>query len=116
MANCDKLFEEFLKEISIPSPKRDKMLVSKEKLRKRIRNYFAEHHPEYYPKFYIQGSYKMKTAIRTNLDICDLDDGVYFFREPDVTATTLQGWVWDAVNGYTTTTPKLRKKCIRNIL
>jgi Second Messenger Oligonucleotide or Dinucleotide Synthetase domain len=115
MANCDKLFEEFLKEISIPSPKGDKMLVSKEKLRKRIRNYFAEHHPEYYPKFYIQGSYKMKTAIRTKLDICDLDDGVYFFREPDVTATKLQGWVWDAVNGYTTTTPEHRKKCIRNI-
>ena len=44
-----------------------------------------------------------------------LDDGVYFFRQTDVTATTLQGWVWDAVNGYTNTTPEHRKKCIRSI-
>jgi len=57
----------------------------------------------------------MKTGIRTKDDICDLDDGVYFFRNPDVSATTLQNWVWDAVNGYTSTSPEHRKKCIRNI-
>nr|WP_307141521.1 nucleotidyltransferase [Siphonobacter sp. SORGH_AS_1065] len=57
----------------------------------------------------------MKTDIRTKDDICDLDDGVYFFREPDVTSTTLQEWVWDAVDGYTSTTPEHRKKCIRSI-
>tara|TARA_R110000868_G_scaffold259520_3_gene517768 strand:+ start:615 stop:1484 length:870 start_codon:yes stop_codon:yes gene_type:complete len=91
------------------------MTTSKDGLRERIRKYFKEHHPEYVPKFYIQGSYKMKTGIRTKDDICDLDDGVYFFRTPDVTATTLQNWIWDAVNGYTSTTPEHRKKCIRNI-
>lgn len=57
----------------------------------------------------------MGSGIRTKDDICDLDDGVYFFRKPDVSAATLQGWVWDAVNGYTDTTPEYRKKCIRNI-
>ena len=31
----------------------------------------------------------MKTGIRTKDDICDLDDGVYFMREPDVSAATL---------------------------
>lgn len=115
MANCHNLFENFLEEVSIPLVKRDRMLISKDKLRKRIRKYFVENHPGYYPMFYIQGSYKMKTAIRTIMDICDLDDGVYFFRIPGVTATTLQGWVWDAVNGYTNTTPEHRKKCIRSI-
>uniref|UniRef100_UPI00404B5BE1 cyclic GMP-AMP synthase DncV-like nucleotidyltransferase n=1 Tax=Flavobacterium sp. TaxID=239 RepID=UPI00404B5BE1 len=54
-------------------------------------------------------------GIRTKDDICDLDDGVYFFRTPDVTATTLQNWIWDAVNGYTKTSPEHRKKCIRTI-
>jgi hypothetical protein len=91
------------------------MTTSKDGLRERIRKHFKEHHPEYVPKFYIQGSYKMKTGIRTKDDICDLDDGVYFFRTPDVSATTLQNWVWDAVNGYTSTSPEHRKKCIRNI-
>lgn len=115
MANCHDLFSEFRTEISITTSKRNRLIDSKEKLRARIRKYFKEHHPEYEPKFYIQGSYKMKTIIRTNDDICDLDDGVYFFREPDVTATTLQGWVHDAVDGYTVTPSQHRKKCIRTI-
>lgn len=115
MANCHDLFQHFDNEISLTSGKKDKMKTSKEKLRERIRKYFQEHHPEYEPKFYIQGSSKMKTGIRTKEDICDLDDGVYFFRQPDVTATTLQSWVWDAVDGYTATAPEHRKKCIRNI-
>jgi hypothetical protein len=115
MANCQNLFGEFNTEISLTSNKKTKMTTSKDGLRTRIRKYFKEHHSEYIPKFYIQGSYKMKTGIRTKDDICDLDDGVYFFRTPDVTATTLQNWVWDAVNGYTSTTPEHRKKCIRNV-
>lgn len=115
MANCHNLFGEFNTEISLTSNKKSKMTNSKDGIRERIRKYFKENHPEYTPKFYIQGSYKMKTGIRTKDDICDLDDGVYFFRTPDVTATTLQNWIWDAVNGYTTTSPEHRKKCIRNI-
>lgn len=115
MANCHNLFGEFNTEISLTSNKKSKMTISKDNIRERIRKYFKENHSEYTPKFYIQGSYKMKTGIRTKDDICDLDDGVYFFRTPDVTATTLQNWIWDAVNGYTTTSPEHRKKCIRNI-
>lgn len=113
MANCQKLFEDFNVEISLTSGKRSRMTTSKNALRERIRKYFRENHPEYTPKFFIQGSYKMGSAIRTKDDICDLDDGVYFFRSPDVTATTLQGWIWDAVYGYTSTDPEHRKKCIR---
>lgn len=115
MANCHNLFGGFNTEISLTSNKKSKMTTSKDGIRERIRKYFKENHSEYTPKFYIQGSYKMKTGIRTKDDICDLDDGVYFFRTPDVTATTLQNWIWDAVNGYTNTTPEHRKKCIRNI-
>jgi hypothetical protein len=115
MANCHHLFGAFNTEISLTFSKKTKMTNSKDGLRERIRKHFKEHHPAYLPKFYIQGSYKMKTGIRTKDDICDLDDGVYFFRTPDVSATTLQNWVWDAVNGYTSTSPEHRKKCIRNI-
>lgn len=115
MANCHKLFGEYHEEISIGKNKKDRMKKSKDALRERIRKHFKENHPKYEPKFFIQGSSKMRSGIRTKDDICDLDDGVYFFREPDVTATTLQGWVWDAVNGYTNTEPEHRKKCIRSI-
>ena len=115
MANCHELFQEYHEKICISGKKKERMITSKEKLRDRIRKWFKENHSDYVPMFYIQGSHKMKNGIRTWEDICDLDDGVYFFRMPDVTATTLQGWVWEAVNGYTTTTPEHRKKCIRSI-
>lgn len=115
MANCHNLFGIFDTNISLTTNKKSKMTTSKDALRDRIRVNFKKNHPEYTPKFYIQGSYKMKTGIRTKDDICDLDDGVYFFRSPDVSPTTLQNWIWDAVNGYTSTSPEHRKKCIRNI-
>lgn len=91
------------------------MKNSKEGLRKRITAWFKENHPDYVPYFYIQGSYKMKNGIRTAEDICDLDDGIYFFREPDVSASTLKEWVRQAVDGYTATAPENRKKCVRSI-
>lgn len=115
MANCNSLFEEYNDKISLTKAKNDDMTKSKDGLRNKIKKHFAENHSSYKPKFYIQGSYKMKTGIRTKDDICDLDDGVYFFRKPDVSATTLQLWVKDAVNGYTSTDPEHRRKCIRTI-
>ena len=115
MADTNKLFEEFQAEISLTTGKKSRMTTSKNALRERIRKYFKDYHPEYVPKFFIQGSYKMGSAIRTKDDICDLDDGIYFFKKPEVTATTLQSWVWDAVYGYTSTDPEHRKKCIRKV-
>ena len=115
MANCHNLFQDYHSDISIGSKKNERMKDSKEGLRKRIRKWFKENHPDYVPYFYIQGSYKMKNGIRTSEDICDLDDGIYFFREPDVTASTLKEWVRQAVDGYTSTAPENRKKCVRSI-
>jgi len=82
MANCTSLFGVYHGEICIPSTKKQRMITSKGKLRERIRKYFKENHPAYVPKFFIQGSAKMKNGIRTKDDICDLDDGIYFFRQP----------------------------------
>lgn len=115
MANCHSLFSDYHQDLSIGSKKNERMMKSKNGLRNRIKKWFEENHKDYVPVFYIQGSYKMKTGIRTKDDICDLDDGVYFLREPDVTATTLQGWVKEAVKGYTDTDPEHRKKCIRSM-
>ncbi len=115
MANCNKLFLDYDKNLEIYSEKKNRLKDSKETLRKRIRKYFKDNHPEYKPTFYIQGSYKMKTTILTKDDECDLDDGVYFRREVGVNGTILQTWVWNAVDGATSTTPQHRKKCVRVI-
>lgn len=115
MSNCHNLFQEHNTNISLTKSKKEKMNASKEALRDKIRAWFKKNHPDYNPQFYIQGSYKMKSGIRTKDDICDLDDGIYFFRKPDVTATTLQSWVHQAVNGHTETPAQHRKKCVRTI-
>lgn len=112
MANSHNLFTEFNDELKINSSKKDRMITSRDNLRDKIRKYFKINHPKYHPTFFIQGSYKMGTSIRTTDDTCDLDDGVYFNNNPDsVSSTTLQRWVKDAVEG-TTNDITHRKKCI----
>ena len=116
MANCHNLFTSFNDdELTLTPTKESRMRSSREELRKKITKYFAENHPKYKPKFYIQGSYKMRTVIRTEEDTCDLDDGVYFFPKPDETATTMQQWVLDAVKDATSTPAEHHSKCIRVI-
>lgn len=113
MANLHSLFIEFKNELEITKSKKSSLISSKDNLRERIRDYFSKNHPNYVPKFYIQGSYKLKSLIRTKDDTCDLDDGVYFEGNPDdVTATTLQRWVKSAVDGVTDSAVEHRKKCI----
>lgn len=114
MANLDYLFRKFENELNITSTKKESLMKSRDNLREKIRDYFKDNHSEYKPKFYIQGSYKLKTLIRTKDDTCDLDDGVYFIENSEnVTGTTLQNWVKNAVNGITDSTPSHKKKCIR---
>lgn len=114
MANLDHLFKQFDNELNVLKTKKDKMMSSRDHLRKKIKDYITSNHKGYNPRFYIQGSYKLKTLIRTKDDSCDLDDGIYFNENPDnVTCTTLQQWVKDAVDGTTDATPSHKKKCIR---
>jgi hypothetical protein len=114
MANLDTLFKQFDKELNITKTKKDALMQSKNNLRDEIREHFLKNHPMYNPVFFIQGSYKLKTLIRTKDDTCDLDDGVYFNDNPDeVSGTTLQRWVKEAVDGVTDATPEHKKKCIR---
>jgi len=114
MANLDSHFKTFDQELNILSSKKDSLMTSKDHLRTKIKDFFTKNHPNYKPKFYIQGSYKLKTLIRTKDDTCDLDDGVYFKSNPDqVTGTTLQSWIKEAVDGTTDASPVHKRKCIR---
>lgn len=117
MANCNKLFLDFDKELNLTKSKKKNLQTSRENIREAIENHFKEEHPEYEPRFWIQGSYKMNTVIRYKDDTCDVDDGVYLsFDEPaEVSGETIQRWVLNAVEGVTDTDPEHRKKCIRVI-
>lgn len=112
MANTHDLFQEFNSQLHITQTKKDRLIKSRDNLRGKIESYFRDNHPRYHPSFWIQGSYKMNTMIRTKDDTCDLDDGVRFDGNPDkVSCTTLQSWVKQAVEG-TTDSISHRKKCI----
>lgn len=112
MANTHNLFQDFNTDLQITTTKRNRLITSKDDLREKIKKYFKKNHPNYSPKFYVQGSYKMGTTIRTKDDTCDIDDGVYFDSNPDnVTCSTLQAWVKNAVD-KTTDDISHRKKCI----
>lgn len=113
MANCHDYLLKFSETISLSKAKRDSLKKRREANRTRIRDDFKEKHPDYEPKFYIQGSRKNGTSIVYKDGTCDLDDGVYFLRKPDVTGTTLQNWIYDAVCSDTEGGATHKKRCIR---
>lgn len=111
MSNCHNLFQTFNGNLNVT--KKKNLMTSRDNLQELIRSHFKEKHPDYVPKFRGQGSYYLGTMIRTKEDTCDLDNGVYFFPKPKETATTMQNWVWDAVENATSEKPQHRSKCIR---
>jgi hypothetical protein len=113
MANCNKLFLDFDSELKVLSTKKDKLFQSAKNVRKVLRKHFKDHHADYIPKFAYQGSNELGTMIRTKEDTCDLDQGIYFFRKPDVEAKTLQKWIFDAVENITDTPAMHKNKCVR---
>lgn len=113
MANLHSSFLEFYDALQIVKTKRDQIIRSHNNLRKLIKKEFSAKHPEYTIGFWIQGSWKMKTTIRTNDDECDLDDGFYITPEPKVTSTTVKRWVQEAVDEVTNAGASHKNKCIR---
>ena len=115
MADCHNLFSDFNNDLKITETKKQNLMTSKDNIREKIKKWFKENHPDYVPEFYIQGSKKLGTLIRTKEDTCDLDDGVYFKREVGVTGTTLQNWIYEAVKNITNAEVIHKAKCIRVI-
>lgn len=117
MADCNTQFIEYNENLNLAKSKNEKMNASREASRGKIIGHFKENHPGYIPTFWIQGSKKNGTNIRTEDDDCDQDDGIYFNRNPkdSVSGTVLQGWVYDAVKNDTSEGAQLRKKCVRKL-
>lgn len=113
MANCHDYLIKFSETISLSASKKEILTKRREANQARIRDHFKEKHPAYTPQFYIQGSQKNGTPIVYKDNTCDLDDGVFFLKKPDVTGTTLQDWVYDAVSTDTKGGATHKKRCIR---
>ena len=113
MANTHNHFLKFEQNISLTPAKKAKLIASRKALQDRIVNYFKAYTNLPVPKFYIQGSYKMQTMVLGNDGTYDVDLGIYFLTNPNVTSFTVQDYVKRAVLGHTIGGVEHREKCIR---
>ncbi|HEY3780303.1 MAG TPA: hypothetical protein VGL56_04410 [Fimbriimonadaceae bacterium] len=118
MANNQKQFEGFLKNIQLIGEDLDSLRTSRDANRDRIKKYWKEELKRLVPTFEEQGSFKMGTVVRPIEGDYDLDDGMYLNcigNDPEKWESTamIQGWVCSAVEGATQGNPQKRKRCVR---
>jgi len=114
-SNCDKLFRKFDEKITISSNKKSKLKEGKDKIKDIIKKYSRNNNKLTVPGFKLQGSYKMGTLIKTQNNKCDIDYGIYFFSEPNISNETIfnnikKGLVKGEIREKDII---LKKKCIR---
>ncbi|RXR34648.1 hypothetical protein EQG68_01715 [Flavobacterium piscinae] len=114
MANCNKLFLDFNKVITPSNEEMQKMKTSREALEKKITAKLREK-LNMTPTYYTQGSgaKDMKTIIIKEDGTYDADRGVFLPQKPEVSADTVQKYIYDAVKDHTADGAEHRKKCIR---
>lgn len=114
MANCNKLFTDFVKKITPSLDQMQTMKNSRKKLEDKIKE-FIKDKLGLLVCFYTQGSGspKMKTLIVKADGTYDADRGVYIQGDPELAPETVQGYVYDAVKDHTDDGAEHRRKCIR---
>lgn len=115
MANCNKLFLDFNSNVSLSKKQKEALLKSRIAVQDKIIKYFKENTKLSVPKFWIQGSYIMKTLVIKKDKTYDVDLGVYFLEKPDLEAKTVQNHVKEALKDHTSKTPEHRQRCVRVI-
>jgi hypothetical protein len=117
MADCNDLFNEFYEKISLTDSQLNYLKQARDAIRNKIKNYFKEKE-NIPPKFWIQGSYMMKTIVNPLNGEYDLDDGVYLQnidtnKDNWPSAETVHNWIYEAVKGHTKEDPLDKRACIR---
>jgi len=114
MANCNKLFQDFNKKITPSQEQMQKMKKSREALEIKISDKMQEK-LGMTVSYFTQGSgaQRMKTIIIKSDGTYDADRGVYLPQKPDISAETVQKYVFEAVKDHTDDGAEHRKKCVR---
>lgn len=128
MARLHKEFIQFNKELKLTTVRKDELKKSRKEIKRKIRNWFEEHHPdEIQPKFAGQGSFEMNTIVNPipeyeNEAILlryDLDYGIYFIENEGEDSKraieTWHNWVYEAVEDHTDQAPMKKNTCVRVI-
>ena len=120
MADMNKAFIDFDDEIKLTKSRKDKIFVSRNAVRDKIRNFFSEELKVNQPKFKTQGSFTINTALNPIGDNeVDTDDGVYLqhIAETDTWPTPEEAHqlIIDALKGHTYDGCENKASCIRVI-
>jgi hypothetical protein len=119
-SDCSGEFTNFANNLGLTHNKKQALRQSKNVIQKKIREYFSGiqwgqdgNAWKANPEFFIQGSFKHGTSIRTHNDSCDIDLGVYFRGKPPVSPSTLQRHIYNALLAQTSFPVMIKSKCVR---
>jgi hypothetical protein len=119
-SDCSHEFIAFSNSLGLKARKRKMLSESKRIIQEKIVTYFKGLYWKVEggtwsanPTFFIQGSFKHGTSIRTQQDVCDVDLGVYFNEKPPISPAALQKHLYQALFGHTSMPVVVKRKCVR---
>ncbi len=119
-SNCSDEFIRFSKNLDLTSNKKRLLRDAKNTIIGKVTSYFEELEWRVgknvwtaKPTFFIQGSFKHGTAIRTQDDSCDIDLGVYIDGKPPILPRAFKQHLYKALEGHTNIPVSIRNKCVR---
>ena len=120
MANMNKTFLDFDDEIKLTKSRKEKILVSRDAVRDKIKNFFSDELKISQPKFKTQGSFTINTVLNPiGENEVDTDDGVYLQHIADndtwPTPEEAHQLILDALKGHTQDGCESKSSCVRVI-
>lgn len=113
MPNLHNIFINYNESISLSISRQKRLTSAKISVENAIKLHFRNEMRFVVPRFYIQGSYKMKTMIVKKDNTYDVDLGVYFLNKPNMEAISLQKNVLNAIRFKTSSGATHKEKCVR---
>ncbi|MFH6983374.1 CBASS cGAMP synthase [Marinoscillum luteum] len=103
----------FNENLSITKTKSNRLKQARRGIKRKLKIRLKKWHNYPEPRFATQGSFTTGTMIRNERDWCDLDMGIYFFQDLDLTYGSIQKHIKEALFDHTNGEVKLLSKCIR---
>jgi hypothetical protein len=119
MIDFDVEFKKFHGEIDLDPKIKKQLIGSRDALREKIKTYFKDKNIKQ-PKFYMQGSFHMRTTIKPINGEYDLDDGIYLQNIDTsedigswVSTQTVHSWIVNPVENHTSVPITDKNLCVR---
>ncbi|MEA5139967.1 nucleotidyltransferase [Arcicella rigui] len=108
-------FLKFEKAISLTPLKKERLSKSMLALNAKLNNYLTKIDKLCYFSTQVQGSFKMGTIVVGKDGTYDIDVGIWFLREPNLTPATIKNHIYRALEGHTLGGMIKKDKCLRVI-